>query len=213
MIFRHFCLFPLHLFGLVSFYLVPSFVQYFSVLSIFSLFVVSFSQAVVLYSFFFLVSALSGWDCSRDLCKLRVGRDLCLCSWWAEVRFFFFPPMDSAVSVGMFWGVCGKPVCWWLGFCLCLACCLVEEFCSWVMPGLGYRWRPSWEFSLINTPWGQEFSGILGSWTQLSHSKGSGPVSGQGTKIPQSICHGIKHTKTSKHTKATRNKRWIPDKS
>ena len=26
-------------------------------------------------------------------------------------KVFFFPPMDSAVSVGMFWGVCGKPVC------------------------------------------------------------------------------------------------------
>ena len=32
---------------------------------------------------------------------------------------------------------------------------------SWVMPGLGYRWRPPWEFSLINTPWGQALSGHL----------------------------------------------------
>ena len=44
---------------------------------------------------------------------------------------------------------------------------------SWVMPGV-YRWRPLWEFSLINTPWGQEFYGSLESW-QHSHFKGSGP--------------------------------------
>ena len=29
---------------------------------------------------------------------------------------------------------------------------------SWVMPGLGSSGRPSWEFSLINTPWEQGFT-------------------------------------------------------
>ena len=28
---------------------------------------------------------------------------------------------------------------------------------SWVLPGLVYRWRPLWEFSLINTPWVRNF--------------------------------------------------------
>lgn len=45
--------------------------------------------------------------------------------------------------------------------------------------------------SLINTPWGQ-FSGGLVSWTQYTHSSNSGPTSGQGTKIPQAVCHGNK---------------------
>ena len=63
---------------------------------------------------------------------------------------------------------------------------------SWVMLGLGYRWRPLWEFSLVNTPWHQEFFGSLVFWTQHSHSKGSCLISGQGTEIPQAICYGIK---------------------
>lgn len=29
---------------------------------------------------------------------------------------------------------------------------------SWVVLGLGFRWGSSGECSLINTPWGQEFS-------------------------------------------------------
>ena len=37
---------------------------------------------------------------------------------------------------------------------------------SWVVLGLGFRWGPSQECSPINTPWGQEFSGGLVSWTQ-----------------------------------------------
>ena len=35
----------------------------------------------------------------------------------------------------------------------------------WVLPGLGFGWRSSWEFSLVNTPWGLEFSCSLASWT------------------------------------------------
>ena len=63
---------------------------------------------------------------------------------------------------------------------------------SWVVLRLGFRWRSSWECSLINSPWGQEFSGGLVSWTQYSHSSNSGPTSGQGTKIPQAVCYGNK---------------------
>ena len=44
---------------------------------------------------------------------------------------------------------------------------------GWVMAGLVFQWFPLCEFSLFDTPWGQ-FSGSLGSWSQCSHSKGSG---------------------------------------
>ena len=50
-----------------------------------------------------------------------------------------------------------------------------------VLPGLGYRWRSSREFSLINTPWGQEFSVSAVFQTQCSHATGSGLISGQET--------------------------------
>ena len=33
----------------------------------------------------------------------------------------------------------------------------------------------------INSPWGQDFSGSLVSWTQHCHPIGSDPISGQGT--------------------------------
>ena len=41
------------------------------------------------------------------------------------------------------------------------------------MPGLVFKWFPLCEFSLFDTPQAQ-FSGSLGSWSQCSHSKGSG---------------------------------------
>ena len=44
---------------------------------------------------------------------------------------------------------------------------------GWAMPRLVFKWFPLWEFSLFDTPQGQ-FSGSLGSWSQCSHSKGSG---------------------------------------
>jgi len=61
---------------------------------------------------------------------------------------------------------------------------------SWVLPGLGFRWRPSWEFLLIYTPWSQAFSGGLVSWTQHSHPRDLGLT--WGTKISQAMCHGSK---------------------
>ena len=61
----------------------------------------------------------------------------------------------------------------WIGVFVLLviwvSCPVLGAPSSWVVPGLGYRWRPSWEFSLINSPWGQEFSDSLVSWTQCSH--------------------------------------------
>ena len=62
---------------------------------------------------------------------------------------------------------------------------------GWVMPGLIFKWFPLCEFSLFDTPWG-EFSGVLGSWSQCSHSKGSGLDLLSGMKIPQVPCFGIK---------------------
>ena len=66
-----------------------------------------------------------------------------------------------------------------------------------MVPGLGFGWRSSWEFSLSNTPWGQKFSGDLTSWTQRSHPRGSGPTSGQGTKTPEAVM-AIKGIKTNR---------------
>ena len=57
----------------------------------------------------------------------------------------------------------------------------------WVVPALGFGCRSSWEFSLVNTSWGLEFSCSL-----ASIPRGSVPTSGQGTKTPQAICHGNK---------------------
>ena len=42
-----------------------------------------------------------------------------------------------------------------------------------MMPGLIFKWFSLCEFSLLDTSQGC-FSGSLGSWTQCSHSKGSG---------------------------------------
>ena len=44
---------------------------------------------------------------------------------------------------------------------------------DWVMPGLVLKLFPLCEFSLFDTPYGW-ISGSLGSWSQCSHSKGSG---------------------------------------
>ena len=134
--------------------------------------------------------AISGCGWSSGLCRLYVGRDLCLPS---GGRRWVFPPSIEQVCVsGMFGGVCGKPVSSWH-----LACCLGKvpfagAASSWVVLGLGYRKRPSWELSLINTPWDQEFSGHLVSWTQCFQPRGSGPISHQGTRIPQAVCYGSK---------------------
>ena len=62
---------------------------------------------------------------------------------------------------------------------------------GWVMPVLVFKWFSLCEFSLLDTPLAY-FSGRLGSWSQCSHSKGSGLDLWSGTKIPQVVCYGIK---------------------
>ena len=108
----------------------------------------------------------------------------------------------------------GSPVCWWSGLCSCLACCLGEVSSAAVLQAVEW-WRPLWEFSLSNTPWGQKFSADLTSWTQRSHPRGSGPTSGQGTKTPQAVMaiKGIKTNrpkkKKAKYKTQTKGKRKI----
>ena len=45
---------------------------------------------------------------------------------------------------------------------------------GWVLV-LVVRWRPLRELSLINMPWGWEFSGCPASWTQVSYLGGFRP--------------------------------------
>ena len=60
----------------------------------------------------------------------------------------------------------------------------------WVVLGLVFKWFPLWEFSLFDTAQGQ-FSDNAGSWSQCSHSKGSGLDLSLETKIPQVVDYGI----------------------
>ena len=66
--------------GLVNFYLVPSFVLYFSVFSFFFLTCSNWGLPLGLYSFFLLVFALGGKGWLSGLCWFLVRGDLCLCS-------------------------------------------------------------------------------------------------------------------------------------
>jgi len=60
-----------------------------------------------------------------------------------------------------------------------------------VMLALVFQWFPLHQFSLFDIPEGY-FSSSLGSWSQCSHSKGSGLDLWSGRKIPQVVCYGIK---------------------
>ena len=83
-------LFPLHLFGLVCFKVVPSFAQYFSLFSFcltFTVLGVSFPQAIGSQLLLLLVSALGGRGSFSGLCRLLVGRDLCLCPGGKRLNF------------------------------------------------------------------------------------------------------------------------------
>ena len=62
---------------------------------------------------------------------------------------------------------------------------------DWVMPGLVLKLFPLCEFSLFDTPYGW-ISGSLGSWSQCSHSKGSGLDFWSGMNIPLVVCYGTK---------------------
>ena len=58
---------------------------------------------------------------------------------------------------------------------------------------------------LINIPWGWEFSGDPTSWTEHSHLRGSGPTSGQRTKILQAVlCIKQKNKKKKKKGKESK---------
>ena len=57
---------------------------------------------------------------------------------------------------------------------------------GWVMLGLVFKWFPFCEFSLVDNLEG-ELSGSLGSWSQCSHSKGSGLDIWSGMKIQQVV--------------------------
>ena len=115
----------------------------------------------------------------------------CACVLVGQGVFFFASDQQGCVRwyvLECLWEAC-LPVS---GTVFGLACYLGEASCTgccWELGDAGsYRRRPSGEFSLINTLWGQEFSGSLVSWTQHFHSKGSGQISSQVTKIPQSTC-------------------------
>ena len=86
----------------------------------------SFSKALGLYSFFVLVFAF-GWKGFLSLGWL-LSTGSCACVLVRRGFFFlffvFFFLMGGAICGGMFWSVCGTPVCWWL---LCVFVLLV--FC------------------------------------------------------------------------------------
>ena len=138
-------------------------------------------QGWILSSFWFLPSL--GW--SRGLCELRIGWDLC----WGFVCLFVFPLMGKAE-----WG--DTPVCWWLGLYFCFVCCLDEVSCTgcywWLgdagscIPVLSFVWVLTIWYPLELVLW------YLGSWSECSHSKGSGLDLWSGIKIPQVVSNGIK---------------------
>ena len=45
-------------------------------------------------------------------------------------------------------------VCVFVLFVVRMRCPALDAAGSCVMPGLVYKWRPLWEFSLVNTSWG-----------------------------------------------------------
>ena len=86
----------------------------------------------------------------------------------------------------MFWWEECVLRCLWEAYLLTIGFEFLSSLFGWgilrgVPPGLGYRWRSSREFSLINTPWSLEFSGSPVFQTQRSHATGSGLISGRET--------------------------------
>ena len=175
-------LFPLCLFGVVGFYLVSKFAQYFSVFSWYLTF-------CVWHMLSFLVLPSVG-EAGPVVCVGCMLGGTCAC---LLVGGGIFPSLTSrpvwvvcvGVSVGSLSPLEVLLVVW-------VRCPSLGAASSWVVPGLGSRKGPSWEFSLINTPWDQEFSGHLVSWTQCFQPRGSGPISHRGTRIPQAVCYGNK---------------------
>ena len=85
--------------------------------------------------------------------------------WWVDLGLVFLK--GSAISNGVF-GVSLSLVWLWAALALELAG-------LGLVLGLVVRWRPLKELSLINMPWGWEFSGCPASWTQVSYLGGFRP--------------------------------------
>ena len=89
-----------------------------------------------------------------------------------------------------------------IGFDFCLVCCLDEGPAQgatgcFVMLDLVPKWLPLQEFSIFDTPQGQEFAGSVGSQSQHFHSEGSGLDLWLGMEIPQVVCYGFKWVNTN----------------
>ena len=122
------CLFSFHWFGLLCFWFVPSFVQYFSAFTLFFFFLSYHVRGLLFLGFkkswiislkkfeFFLPLGFCPPKVGPVVCMSLVFREIC-----AEYLLvcFVFPLMDKAE-----WG--GNPVCWWLGLYFCFVCCLTH---------------------------------------------------------------------------------------
>jgi len=148
-LFQVVCLFPLHLFGVLSFFL--SFFFFYFLTSVFlicsficavflCLLIIIIIWVIVFEVSFSQVSRKAGFFPWRKLnCFFLLDSALLrLVQWfvWASYMMLFvlsfclfvFPMMGKAE-----WG--GKPVCWWLDLYFCLVCCLDEVSCT------GFYWR------------------------------------------------------------------------
>ena len=154
------CLFPLCLLGLDIFYLGSSFSQYFSASFFFFCNLLCLMPPFprlyghVPSSFWFMLSVhkfgqvvsvgfLIGVTCS---CILVGGGEFFFLSWWAGlcevVCFRVFVTILSADYWVLF-----------LSYSALVRHLALGAASSWVMPGPIHRWRHSWKFSQINTPW------------------------------------------------------------
>jgi len=173
----------------VSFYLIPSFAPYFCLFIFLVTYCVwvSFSQAWRLYSFFLLVPALSVWVGPVVYVEFVLGVT-CVCVLVEKVNFF--PLMGRAcVRWYVLWCLWDGEACLLMIGFVFLSCLLLRwGVLHWVLWQLcdawcWNRWRALWESSLVNTTWGHFSDSLV--------SKGSGLISGWGTKIPQAVCYGI----------------------
>lgn len=114
--------------------------------------------------------------------------------WWVDLGLVFLK--GSAISNGVF-GVPLSLVWLWAALALELA-------------GLGLvlvlavRWRPLKELSLINMPWGWEFSGCPASWTQVSYLGDSGLTPYCSPRTPQATQHKRERKSHKGHKKGVR---------
>ena len=113
-------LFSLHLFGLVGFYLVPSFAQYFSVFSFYLTYCVWVLPSPGYRVIVPLIFGLCPWWVRLILWFVQASHwERLVPAFWKEEVFF---PLSWAVWGGVL--ECLWEDCWWLGLCPCPACCL-----------------------------------------------------------------------------------------